>query len=362
MSNINAAFQWAVNTCNAANVGYSQAYRNEQTINGITYYDCSSFIWYALIAGGFDCVSANGGSTWAFTTDTMPGILPQLGFTAIPITEEWKPGDILWRDGHTEMVYSGYRTMGAHTDSYDLADQVSINTYESSTNDWAMLYRFGGGATGTVYSWIYGEENEYFGEGTIQNDDSRKLNNGCCVYAFFSPKGWTIQAIAALLANMNQESTLNPCLIELGGTGHGLVQWTPPENLYDVLDVLYGSHDDWHDGDKQCNVIYAEYQESVGEQDRGIEPQWYETDSYPISWKEWAQSTSDPGELAMAFQYNYERPEDMHLERKELARAWYEYLLTVDISGGTTTKTKKRKGFKFVLFNSQRRFSNRKRY
>ena len=39
MPNINQAYSWAVNTCNAPNVGYSQAYRNQQTIGGITYYD-----------------------------------------------------------------------------------------------------------------------------------------------------------------------------------------------------------------------------------------------------------------------------------------------------------------------------------
>ena len=48
MPNINQAYSWAVNTCNAPNVGYSQAYRNQQTIGGITYYDCSSFIWYSF--------------------------------------------------------------------------------------------------------------------------------------------------------------------------------------------------------------------------------------------------------------------------------------------------------------------------
>ena len=58
MPNINQAYSWAVNTCNASNVGYSQTYRNQQTIGGITYYDCSSFIWYSLIAGGFPCVEA----------------------------------------------------------------------------------------------------------------------------------------------------------------------------------------------------------------------------------------------------------------------------------------------------------------
>ena len=52
MPDINKAYSWAIQTCNAPNVGYSNAYRNQQTVGGITYYDCSSFINYALLAGG----------------------------------------------------------------------------------------------------------------------------------------------------------------------------------------------------------------------------------------------------------------------------------------------------------------------
>ena len=56
MPDIQKAYNWAIGTCNAPNVGYSQAYRNQRTVNGITYYDCSSFIWYALMAGDFQVV------------------------------------------------------------------------------------------------------------------------------------------------------------------------------------------------------------------------------------------------------------------------------------------------------------------
>lgn len=51
MPDINKSYSWAIETCNAPNVGYSNAYRNQQTVGGITYYDCSSFINYALLAG-----------------------------------------------------------------------------------------------------------------------------------------------------------------------------------------------------------------------------------------------------------------------------------------------------------------------
>ena len=53
MPDINVAYNWEVSMCNAPNIGYSQAYRQGQTVNGITYYDCSSFQSAALTAAGF---------------------------------------------------------------------------------------------------------------------------------------------------------------------------------------------------------------------------------------------------------------------------------------------------------------------
>lgn len=61
------AMSWWIEKCNAPNVGYDQNFRNEQTINGITYYDCSSFVWYGLGHAGFEINL----SAWPFTTYTM---------------------------------------------------------------------------------------------------------------------------------------------------------------------------------------------------------------------------------------------------------------------------------------------------
>lgn len=83
-ANIQIAYNWAVETCAKPNVGYSQQFRNQVTVNGITYYDCSSFVWYALIAGGFDMVGEWG--TWPFTTGTMGSVLKKMGFTKYPAT------------------------------------------------------------------------------------------------------------------------------------------------------------------------------------------------------------------------------------------------------------------------------------
>ena len=125
MANINTSWSWAVATCNRSNVGYSQTYREQQTVNGITYYDCSSFVWYALVAGAFPVIDTYG-SHHPFTTYDMIPVLQSMGFTEVAVSDAWKPGDILWRPGHTEMVYQGRRSMGAHRDVVALDLLVSI--------------------------------------------------------------------------------------------------------------------------------------------------------------------------------------------------------------------------------------------
>lgn len=222
MPDINRAYQWAINTCNAPNVGYSNDYRNQQTVNGITYYDCSSFIWYALLEGGFDVedayLTATGKSYKgnAITTANERAWLIALGFVEVPLSGEWLPGDILWRDtphGHTEMVYTGGTgqgiSMGAHQSGIALDKQVSINTYTGTAANWGSLWRYGGGASA----------------------------------------GISIYVIAAICGNWYQESHINPGYWEGGSAqswnvlnrGYGLGQWTNvehPGRLETMIDWL----------------------------------------------------------------------------------------------------------------------------
>lgn len=199
MADISKAYSWGVQTCNAPNVGYSQAYRNQQTVKGITYYDCSSFIWYALKAGGFDVASAYG-QDYPFTTHNMGNVLTKLGFTTVNRFNELKPGDIGVVTGHTEMCYSGDVGkgvfMGAHSSNYPLAEQVSISSFESAGTRWDTIYRYGDGATGGY--------------------------------------GASIYVVSAIAGNFWQESGINPGIWEslIPGAwtdllrGYGLGQWT----------------------------------------------------------------------------------------------------------------------------------------
>lgn len=349
MPSIDASYTWAVTCCNLPNVGYNQDYRNQQTVNGITYYDCSSFINYALLAGGWS-TPGYAPSNNAFTTGDMYSVLPELGFINVGVSGEVRPGDIGLSAVHTEMCYQGGVGfgsgifMGAHgRNGILLPNQVSIGSSSGDTTahwqGYTSLWRYGNGASGEVgYNWIVGTDSQYFSDfGTEQK------NNAACIYSYFYFKGWTIQAIAGLCGNIMGESTFNPALLEQGvpypteGKGTGLVQWTPYPDRYHQLNPLHEIFNklgyDWNEysnGNYQCDAIYAEYQQSTGEKDWGIEGQWIPASSYPMDWKTWAHSQQDPGYLAMAFQANYERPGSIHPEREQYGREWYEYLKTVD--------------------------------
>lgn len=306
MASIQTAYEWAIEKCNAPNIGYSQANRMEKTVNGITYYDCSSFIWFALKAGGFDVVKANGGSTWAFTTGTMANALRLLGFIKMGTTQPWKPGDVLIRTGHTEMAFDSNHTMGAHSSKVPLEQQVSINSNPSSASSWLELWRYGGGAK---TNWIKG--NRYLSTGEMQN-------NAQIIFNTLLLKGWTKNAIAGMLGNMQKESTINPGIWQNlnpnPSLGWGLVQWTPSTNFTDWAAANGYANDD---GDAQLIWIDT-VTASVG--------QWIPTTQYPETFGEFKVSTQTPEYLADCFLKNFERPGEIDQpDRQRYARYWFDW-------------------------------------
>ena len=58
-------------------------------------------------------------------------------------------------------------------------------------------------------------------------------NNAVLLWSYFKAQGWTLNAVAAMLGNMQSESTINPGIWEgldpfVGG--YGLVQWRLTQN------------------------------------------------------------------------------------------------------------------------------------
>lgn len=180
---LNKYYTWAVQTCNAPNIGYSLDYRNGQTVGGITYYDCSSFVWFALKAGGWDNLPS-----YPFTTYDMIPVLLAGGWHEVPANGTILPGDIGWNLEHTEIAYAKGENgvavfMGAHDSIYPLPDQVSIGVGGDPNipRSFDRIFRYGsGGATG------YGS---------------------------------SIYVVAALAGNAWVESKINPVYDETNGLG-----------------------------------------------------------------------------------------------------------------------------------------------
>lgn len=163
--------------------------------------------------------------------------------------------------------------------------------------------------------------------------------------------GWSLNAIAGMLGNMQSESSINPGRWEsdiVGGDpsrhGYGLVQWTPYTKYTQWQQVAL----DPSTMDNNLKRINYEVENEI---------QWIPTTTYPISFKQFKISNASPYDLAIMFIANYERPADPNQPiRGEQANFWFEYL------GGVipTTKPKKKKGYNWVLYANKLR--NHKKY
>lgn len=149
---------------------------------------------------------------------------------------------------------------------------------------------------------------------------SYREHNVDIIAYYFSSLGWTINAIAGMLGNMEVESYLNPGQWEHSYPveqtpavgGYGLVQWTPWTNYTNWAGADYSTN-----FDKQLDRIKYEF-------DNGL--QWIPTGSYPETFAQFSQSTATPSYLAMAFFKDYERGVGGETQRMNNAEYWYSYL------------------------------------
>ncbi len=179
---------------------------------------------------------------------------------------------------------------------------------------------------------------------------SEMEGNAAFIWSYFHDKGWSINAVAAMLGNMQSESTINPGIYEnLDNTsttnGFGLVQWTPNTKYKEWADAN-GYGDDYGDINGQvARIIY--------EVDNGL--QWIPTDKYPLSFKGFTTSTAAPETLAQIFLYNYERPADLNQpNRSTQARTWYNFL-TGDEPSPVTPPTRRKLSKLLLYFAGSRR-------
>lgn len=153
---------------------------------------------------------------------------------------------------------------------------------------------------------------------------------------YFKGKGWSRNALSAMLGNMRKESSINPDMSEYNyawsaDRGYGLVQWTPRSKYWNWAEARGLSPSL---GSSQLARIDYEVEQNI---------QWIATSSYPLSFASFRASTESVSYLTQAFTWNYERPntaagQASMAERIAFANRCYNELNWDDDGGGGPTE------------------------
>lgn len=165
---------------------------------------------------------------------------------------------------------------------------------------------------------------------------SEMENNATAFYGYFNSKGFTIESVAGMLGNLQQESNINPGMKQTASasSGWGLIQWTPSSNLTDYA-TAYGV--DWATGEIQTQLMWDEIINGYG-------GQWIPKPSlgYGYTGAEFSQLT-DVAEACKAYLYERERAGVEALDKRlTYASNWYKYLTGVTPPTPPTPTKRKR--------------------
>ena len=259
----------------------------------------------------------------------------------------WDNGSPNHPDSHVAMYYNGQSFgMNQASSKYFTLESLSLD-----------------GVLGILRPKIF--EGVWISKDTYLNQ-SEMENNANIIINYYRSIGLNDCTIAAILGNMQAESTLSPILNERGGGGgYGLVQWTPKSDLINACSTLGLSP--YTSGDVQIQVVKEEISGPSSVR------QWYTTSAFisnyynsgatsdmiGISGNDFLHNTMNwtPDKLAVMFMAGYERPSynpliNHYVNRMQYALNWFSYM-----SGVVPPIPKEKKnGFNFVLFNKRRRF------
>ena len=355
--------------------------------------NCTGYAWgrFYEILGSKPNLSTRNAEQWFLNTSDgyERGTQPKLGAV------------VCWQDGATTSI-DGNDGAGHVAIVEQINEDGSIVTSESgfgSTNAFWTKTRtndngkWGAGSSYTFQGFIYnpavtstsGTASQSQGQVTkadvtINNrslTESEQQLNARYIWQYLGSKrddkeGWTLNAVAALLGNMQAESAINPGRYEaytynknsslwLGPNptqdeinswleryknakgrypGFGLTQWTSTGatswSQHKLVNWCSSNGLDHTDIDSQLKRL--EWEAENGQQWYGFEQ---DRKDYPISFKDFIHSTEEPEWLAAAFLLRYEIPGNRYSyvkARGENARRWYDYLLPFAPGFGPTFK------------------------
>lgn len=145
------------------------------------------------------------------------------------------------------------------------------------------------------------------------------------VWNYLGSNGWSLNAVAGLLGNMQYMSTLNPKLQRASDSGFGLLQWTPKSVL-----TAWAQENDFED----TKDINCQLERIIWEKDNNEN---YQQNIYNYDFLSFSTSLDSPYILACAFAFDYERSEiarngsssekeNLQKERGQAADEWYRFL------------------------------------
>ena len=330
--------------------------------NPFTMPSCAAYAWgrfYEIISETPKLSVADPEYWYSYTTDGYKrGSTPKVG--AIACWQNGAPGGSDY--GYVAIVEQVKDDGSIITSEIDAAGTWQLITRTKDTGNWGMAgtYHFLGFIYCPLTVSISKEDictkNSY----NVSIDEMKP--NAQYIYSYLSDKGWTLNAIAGMLGNMQVESKMSPwswqgaiegSIINEDGThslntavlagkspGYGLVQWTPYSKF---IDWCISKELDYWDIDSQLQRITWEVEK--GDQ-WGARP----SKGFDLSFEEFITSTKDSSWLAEAFAFCYERPGSstgteaqqnaLRAERSANGEFWYNYLSTLSFDTISNNKLK----------------------
>jgi LysM repeat protein len=232
------------------------------------------------------------------------------------IPYEVQPDDTLWeiaKNHNTDVATLAFRNNIKNKDEIEKGQILKIprpRTETPSNPGNALTTSSNGKIEGSLYI-----SNNYL------TKEQMKVN-ARYIYDYLTNRGWSKEAICAVLGNMQTESNINPGIWEglddsnIKG-GFGLVQWTP-SNKY----IKWAKDNGLGDVNMDSQLKRILYE--VERDDK--EPNSLQWQNKNMNFRQFTQSTDSVETLANVFMNSYERPYDSDQpKRGEQARYWYNF-------------------------------------